>query len=171
MTRPPRRVERTDALRRDDDPSSPAPAPKATRSIDAASASHALLPRALRRRALTVACATDRERYAPDDPVDLRVTVRNRLPIPLRLRTTAPTPWTWAVDGVDRASTVDDLPRETGAVAFAARERKTFHTRWYQRFRVADDEWVAADPGDHTLTARLLVDDPRLAASTTVRIE
>lgn len=158
MTRPPRRTE--------DDPT----APRATRSLDAASASHALLPRTLRRRALTVACTTDRERYAPDDPVTLRVTVHNRLPIPLRLRTTAPVPWTWAVDGVDRASTVDDLPRETDAVAFAARERKTFHTRWYQRFRVADDAWVAADPGEHTLSARLLLDDP-LVASTTVRIE
>jgi hypothetical protein len=38
---------------------------------------------------------------------------------------------------------------------------------------VADDEWVAAGPGEHTLRARLLVSDPgdRLAATTTVRIE
>jgi len=158
----------TRSPRHDEDPT--ARTPRATRTLDAASASHALLPRTLRRRSLAVACTTDRERYAPDDPVTLRVTVYNRLPIPLRLRTTAPIPWTWAVDGVDRASSVDDLPRETGAVAFSARERKTFRTRWYQRFRVADDAWVAADPGEHTLSARLLLDDP-LVASTTVRIE
>jgi hypothetical protein len=170
MTRPPRRDERT-GTPRNDDPVSPVSDPRTTRSIDAARASHALVPRALRRRALTVACATDRDRYAAADPVRLRFTVRNRLPIPLRLRTTAPTPWTWAVDGVDRASTVDGLPAETGTVEFAGRERRTFRTRWYQRLHVADDEWVAADPGEHTLTARLLVDDPRLAASTTVRIE
>ncbi|WP_251341538.1 hypothetical protein [Haloplanus halophilus] len=172
MTRPPRRprrVERTDAVRHDD-PGAPA-APGTTRSLDAAKASHALLPRWLRRRALTVDCTTDRERCAPDEPVGVEFVVRNRLPVPLRLRTTAPVPWTWAVDGVDRASTVESLPAETGVVDFARRERKTFHTRWYGRIRVADDEWVAADTGDHTLTARLLVDDPRLVASTTVRVE
>jgi hypothetical protein len=170
VTRPPRRVERTDALRGDADDSS-APAVRTTRSFDAAAASHALLPRRLRRRALAVDCTTDRERYAPDDPVRIRVTVRNRLPVPLRLRTTAPVPWTWAVDGVDRASTVDSLPAETGTLELARRERRTFDAVWHQRVRVAADEWVAADPGEHTLSARILVDDPRLAASTTVRIE
>ncbi|WP_251329246.1 hypothetical protein [Haloplanus pelagicus] len=160
MTAPPRR---------ENSPSSTS-TPGTTRSLDAAKASHALLPQWVRRRALVVDCATDRERYAPDEPVRLRVTVRNRLPIPLRLRTTAPVPWTWAVDGVDRASTVDTLPAESGTFDVARRGRTTFHTRWFQRFRVAADEWIAADPGEHTLTARLLVDDSRLAASTTIRI-
>jgi hypothetical protein len=163
VSRPPRRDV--------DDPSAPATTVRTTRSFDAAKASHALLPRWLRRRALTVDCTTDRERYDPDDPVHLRVTVRNRLPAPLRLRTTAPVPWTWAVDGVDRASTVDSLPDETGTLELARRERRTFDAVWHQRVRVAADEWVAPDSGEHTLSARLLVDAPRLAASTTVRIE
>jgi hypothetical protein len=174
VTRRPRRAERTDALARDDDhPSVPSPRPAATRSLDAAKASHALLPRSLRRRALVVDCATDRGRYAPDDPIRLRVTVRNRLPLPLRLRTTAPVPWTWSVDGLDRASEVDALPDDDGTFRFARRETKTFEAVWYQRVRVAPDEWVAVAPGEHTLGARLLVDAPtdRLAASTTVRIE
>jgi len=169
-----RRVERTDALARDDeDPTTPSPRPAATRSFDAAKASHALLPRSLRRRAVVVDCDTDRTRYAPDEPVRLRVTVRNRLPLPLRLRTRAPVPWTWSVDGVDRASEVDALPDDDGSLRFARRETKTFETVWYQRVRVAADEWIAADAGEHTLGARLLVDDPstRLAATTTVRIE
>jgi len=165
-------VERTDAFRRDAaDPSTSADSVRTTRSFDASKATHALLPRWLRRRALTVDCTTDRERYAPDDPVHLRVTVRNRLPVPLRLRTAAPVPWTWAVDGVDRASSVGSLPEATGTLEIARRERKTFDTLWHQRFRIASDEWVAADRGEHRLSARLLVDDPRLVASTTVRIE
>jgi hypothetical protein len=173
VTRSPRRADRTDALERDDHPNTPAPRTATTRSIDAAKASHALLPRSLRRRALVVDCTTDRERYAPDEPIRLRVTVRNRLPLPLRLRTRAPVPWTWSVDGVDRASAVDSLPDDPSIVRFARRERKTFATTWYQRVRVAPDEWVAVDAGDHTLRARLLVDDPtgRLATSTAVRIE
>lgn len=174
MTRRPRRAERTDALARDDEnPNTPSPRPTTTRSLDAAKASHALLPRSLRRRALVVDCTTDRETYGPDDPIRLRVTVRNRLPLPLRLRTTAPVPWTWSVDGVDRASDVDALPDDPGSLRFARRETKTFETTWYQRVRVAADEWVAVESGDYTLRARLLVDDPtgRLAASTTVRIE
>lgn len=172
MTRPPRRIERTDALVRDDDhPSTPSARPTATRSFDAAKASHALLPRWLRRRALVVDCATDCERYAPDEPIRLRVTVRNRFPLPLRLRTVAPVPWTWSVDGVDRASETDTLPDDAGTLRFARRETKRFEAVWHQRFRVAADEWVAADPGDHTIGARLLVDDSRLAATATVRIE
>jgi len=174
VTRPPRRTERTDALARDDDhPNTPPATATATRSFDAAKASHALLPRALRRRALVVDCDTDRETYAPDQPVRLRVTVRNRLPLPLRLRTTAPVPWTWSVDGVDRASEVDALPDEPGTLRFARRETKSFEAVWYQRIRVAADEWVGVDAGEHTVGARLLVDDPadRLAATTTVHIE
>jgi len=172
VTRPPRRAERTDALARDDDhPTTPSARPTATRSFDAAKASHALLPRTLRRRALVVDCTTDRARYAPDEPIRLRLTVRNRLPLPLRLRTTAPVPWTWSVGGVDRASTVDTLPDDAGSLRFARRETKTFEAVWHQRVRVAPDEWVVVDAGDHTLGARLLVDDSRLAATTTVRIE
>lgn len=172
MTRPPRRAERTDALARDDDhPNTPSTRPTATRSFDATKASHALLPRSLRRRALVVDCTTDRARYASDEPIRVRLTVRNRLPLPLRLRTTAPVPWTWSVDGVDRASTVDSLPDDAGTLRFARRETKTFRVVWHQRVRVAPDEWVAADAGDHTIGARLLVDDPRLAATTTIRIE
>jgi len=174
VTRPPRRAERTDALERDGDhPNTPTPRTTTTRAIDAAKASHALLPRSLRRRALVVDVATGRARYATDEPIRLRVTVRNRLPLPLRLRTRAPVPWTWSVDGVDRASAVDTLPDEDGSLSFARRETKTFAATWYQRVRVAPDEWVTVDAGDHTLRARLLVDDPtgRLAASTTVRIE
>jgi len=173
MTRPPRRAERTNALVRDDDPGTPPATATATRSFDAAKASHALLPGPVRRRALVVDCATDRERYALDDPVHLRVTVRNRLPLPIRLRTAAPVPWTWSVDGVDRASTADTLPDDPGTLRVARRETKTFRAAWYQRLRVADDEWVAVDPGEHTLRARVLVADPtdRLTATTTVRIE
>ena len=173
MTRPPRRVEHTDAPTREDHPNTPTSRATTTRVIDAAKASHALLPRSLRRRALVIDVATGRARYAPDEPIRLRVTVRNRLPFPLRLRTRAPVPWTWSVDGVDRASGVDALPDDAGTLRFARRETKTFEATWYQRVRVAPDEWVEVDAGDHTLRARLLVDDPtgRLAASTTVRIE
>jgi hypothetical protein len=172
VTRPPRRAERTDALARDDDhPNTPSARPTATRSFDAAKASHALLPRAFRRRALVVDCTTDRAHYAPDEPIHLRLTARNRLPLPIRLRTAAPVPWTWSVDGVDRASEIDTLPDDAGSLRFARRETKTFEAVWHQRVRVASDEWVAVDAGDHTVGARLLVDDPRLAATTTVRIE
>ncbi len=90
MIRRPRRAERTDALERDDEhPNTPPP-----RSIDAAKAAHAPFPRVVRRRALVVGYRTDRACYAPDDPVRLHATVRNRLPLPLplRLRTAAPVP-------------------------------------------------------------------------------
>jgi len=74
---------------------------------------------------------------------------------------------------VDRASEVDTLPDDPGTLRLARRETKTFDATWYQRIRVAADEWAAVESGEHTLRARLLVDDPRgrLTATTTVRIE
>ncbi|MFB6108929.1 MAG: hypothetical protein ABEJ82_08850 [Haloplanus sp.] len=145
--------------------------PETTRSLDAANAGRALLPRAVRRWAVTVSVTTDRDAYAAGDPVRFRVRFRNRLPVPLSIRTATPVPWTWSIDGLGRASRVpgDSLPETPGTLRLARRETTTVARTWFQRIRVADDEWVAADPGDHTL--RVSVPGTDLAAETTVRIE
>lgn len=140
-----------------------------TRSLDAAKASHALLPYAIRRWAVSVSVATDRDTYAPDDPIRFRVRFSNRLPVPVLLRTSTPVPWTWSVDGVPRASAVDSPPEGTGALRLARRETKTVDRTWHQRIRVADDEWVPVASGEHTL--RVAVPGTDLAAETTVRVE
>ena len=141
-------------------------------TVDWTNLSHALLPTMVRRRAIEVHLETDRTVYAADDTVRFRVVFRNRLPVPVVLRVESPVPWSWAVDGVERASRVaDSLPTGPTRFGFGRRERKTFAREWHQRIRVGEREWTPVDAGDHTLRAWVTDRDRSLAAETTVRIE
>lgn len=139
------------------------------------SASHALMPTALRYRAIAVSVETDREVYAEDDPVTLRVTMRNRLPFPVSLKTTSPVLWTWAIDGMPEASRYDDgTPDETGLFRFDRSERKVFTRQWHQRFRESEREWSRAGRGEFTVSAGVNVEgaaEKGLVDETTIRIE
>ncbi|WP_254763325.1 hypothetical protein [Natrinema marinum] len=130
------------------------------RSVDWAALSHALTPTRLRHRALAVTVSTNKRRYERGEPVAITVEFRNRLPVPLRLRTESPIRWTWAVDGDREASREPPaLPDRPTAFDFARRERKHFRRQWSQRIRVAEDEWVPVDAGSYTITVRLTRDD------------
>ncbi|THE64417.1 hypothetical protein D8Y22_13480 [Salinadaptatus halalkaliphilus] len=124
-----------------------------SRTIDWAALSHALLPRRLRTRAITVSVRTDADVYHRGDPVAVEIDLRNRLPVPIRLRTDSPNVWTWTVDGepVDAR----DVPDRPGSIHFDRGERKRFHRRWSQRVRVRDREWKPVEPGTYTIAARL----------------
>lgn len=173
-----RRIYESDALHRDDaDPHSPRErdgTPK-YRSLNWRAASHALLPVALRRWAIDVEIETAKETYAVDEPIDLRVRFRNRLPFPVTLRTRSPVPWHWAVDGhVDARVEPPDEPDDRSAFQFGRSETKTFTRRWPQLFKTGDRTWEPAEPGEHTLSVS--VNDGKdasesLRAETVVRIE
>jgi hypothetical protein len=154
--------------RRDDGDSDPGP-----RTIDWSAASHVLVPTWLRRRAVTVTVETDRDSYAPDEPVGFRVRFRNRLPFPVAVPTASPVPWTWSIDGVDEASHVATLPEERGLFEFDRAERKQFTRRWQQRFQRDGRTWTPADRGEHTLAARINTPSgvESVTAETTFRIE
>lgn len=123
-----------------------------SRTIDWAALSHAALPVGLRTRAIAVTVETDSAVYQRGEPVDIEVELRNRLPIPVRLRTDSPNVWTWAVDGDREASRVDeDVPDRASSIAFARGERKRFRRRWPQRIQVSETEWEAVDPGTSTI--------------------
>lgn len=125
-------------------------------AIDWAALSHALTPTALRCRVIEVTVETDRDRYDPGEPVAITVAFRNRLPVPIRLRTDSPNRWTWAVDGAPNASRVPRaVPDRPAVFSFARRERKRFTRRWLQRFRVADDRWEPVEPGTYAITAAI----------------
>ena len=172
-----RRIYESDALHRDDaDPHSPRErdgTPK-YRSLNWRAASHALLPVRLRRWAIDVEIETPKETYAVDEPIDLRVRFRNRLPVPVTLRTESPVPWHWAVDGhVEARVEPPDEPDDRSAFDFARSETKTFTRRWPQRLKTGDRTWEAVEPGEYTLSVSVNDDDAggRLSAETTVRVE
>lgn len=170
-----RRIYESDAVVRDEHPHTPAPTSTEGRStVDWAALSHAVLPERIRSRAVAVTVETDRETYRPGQPVGVRVTLRNRLPVPVTLRTRSPIRWQWAVDGVPGGSLLDHpTPDHRATLSFRRRERKTFVRHWYQTIPESADRWRPVEPGEHVITAWINVNEPvarRLHAETTVNI-
>ncbi|GAA0206872.1 hypothetical protein [Halobaculum roseum] len=134
-----------------------------------------LLPGRLLRRGLSVSVETDGDVYAPGDPIGVRVELRNAYPVPVEVATASRRRWGWEIDGLLEGS---DEPRRDpggrGALAFRARERKSFAWTWDGRVKqVTDDRErsVPLDPGEHELRAFLATASERPAATTTFRIE
>jgi hypothetical protein len=118
-----------------------------------------LVPQWVARRALTVSVETDRDTYAVDERVRFRVTVRNRLPVPVVVETPDRRLWGWTVDGELEASDeprFDDPRSDTpGTLTLRGGQRLVVDRTWRGRFRrVRGDgptRWVPADPGRHEL--------------------
>lgn len=175
-----RDVHDTDAVHRDDDdPFAPRDGGRGGRrsrsAFDWRNVSHALMPTALRDRAISVSVRTNKRRYELEEPVLIRVRMANRIPFPVSIQTESPVLWTWAVDGVERASRLtEEPPDEPGLLRFGRSERKTFERRWSQRIRNLQGRWLPVDRGEYELSARINVDraaDRGLADETTITVE
>jgi hypothetical protein len=172
-----RRLYESEAVERDDeDVFVPRSTSKKGRStLDWDKLSHALLPMSLRLQAITVAIETGADASEPGESVPFRVSMHNRYPIPVVLRTPTPVRWTWALDGVERASHVSpgEPPERATLFSFAGRETKTFERTWSGKIRRTEAEWETPEPGEHTLAAWIDVEDPEgggLRAETTVEL-
>ncbi|APW99848.1 hypothetical protein CHINAEXTREME_19650 [Halobiforma lacisalsi AJ5] len=175
-----RRIYESDALHRDDEPFTPREKDssykiQAMRSVDSTALSRRVLPQGLRHRAVSVTVSTPQEEYAVGEPIPFRVTLRNPLPAPVAIPTRSPLLWAWKVDGFAEAAEIQlhDPPDEEGELVLDRGERKRVTKRWDQLFRVSDSEWEPAEPGEHTISAEINVEDPvgkGLAGETTVRI-
>lgn len=183
-----RRIYESEALRRNEDnPFAPGEGDGNARDrkrsllsenrsmIDTAKASHALMPSRLRDWAIAVTVETNRETYAPGEPVRIRASFSNRLPMPVVLQTPSPLRWDWFVDGVPEGSYVREEPEpETSLFHFDRGRTRTFDRTWYGRFKTGATEWEFAEPGEYEIGVRVNVDDAEergLTASRTVRIE
>lgn len=172
-----RRIYDSDALSRDDDdPFTPTERDERSRSaIDWEAASHAFLPTWVRTRAVSVSVETNARSYARSEDVHWRVTFRNRLPFPVRLVTETPELWRWSIDGIDHATTIDRaIPDRKSAITFSRSERKVFERRWTPRIRMSESLWEPLEPGEHTLSVALNVENAAergLADETTFTIE
>ncbi|MFC7077190.1 hypothetical protein [Haloarcula halophila] len=149
--------------------------PQAMRSVPGRRLSGLLVPEWLCYRALSVAVETPKATFEVGEPVPIRVTMRNALPIPVTVATESPLLWTWHVDDVPEASHVErPIADDPGEFAFDRGERKTFTRNWHQSFRVSEDEWEPAGPGEHTIGAHLNVPEAAekgVDAETTIRVE
>lgn len=185
------RIYRSNALERDDeDPFSPVERGSRHESVkekvaryrrdraalDWGLASHALTPIAVRDRAIDVDVTTKFDTYSQREPVDIRVTIRNRLPIPIAIRTVSPVRWQWSVDGDTEASSLRPFEPEgePRLFKFYRGEQKRFERTWSQMFRTGDSEWQEAQPGEYEIAAWINVDTPDtrgLRSTTTVTLD
>jgi hypothetical protein len=133
-----------------------------------------LVPHGVARRAVTASIETDRDTYRAGEPVAIDIEFRNRLPVPVTLRTPSRRLWTWTFDGHPEARRerryLGDVP---GELSFRSRERKRITRRWDGLVKRKDKrEWVEPVRGDHEIAAYVALDgSPRPEATTTVRIE
>lgn len=125
--------------------------------------SHALLPTRLRDLAIDLTIDTEHDTYRVGESIDLRIGMRNRLPLPVQLTTLTPERWMWSVDGHPEGERVRPIVPEDEASPFVfdRSERKTFMRRWTGHFRISDREWEPASPGEYTVSVAINVDDPK----------
>ena len=183
-----RRIYDSDALYRDDeDPFAPSEqqrprrstaflSPGDNRTIDWAALSHAICPRWLRHRSLSVNIQTEKSTYENGEPINFLVSVHNQLPLPLTVVTETPVRWRWFLDGQPEASeiTVYDEPKTRQVYTFARNETKHYRKQWSQSIRTGKRKWEPVEPGEYTLSAAININDPQsngLYAETTITIE
>ncbi|GAA0675259.1 hypothetical protein ACFQDG_06745 [Natronoarchaeum mannanilyticum] len=163
-----RRIYESDALRRGEEPHEPSDEDddvagnRLPTMLDWGGVSKLFVPTSLRDRAITVDVETERETYAPGEPVAIRVRMRNRAPVPIAIPTPTPVRWDWTVDGVRQDARVDDVdpPDRKEHLTFARSETKAFSRTWRQTFKTGDREWTDAEEGRHEIAAFVDVDSP-----------
>lgn len=131
------------------------------------------VPQSFARRALAVTVETDKDRYRLGESVQLTVTIRNKLPVPISVATTGRRLWGWTVDGELEAS---DEPRyegdSAGKLTFRASEEKVLRHEWSGRFKRVGDRttWETPDRGTYEVGAFVAVEPPRPEDSVLIRI-
>lgn len=131
------------------------------------------VPARVARRALSVAVETDRSVYALDEPVEVTVSFRNRLPLPIVVATPKRRLWGWSVDGELEASDERRYTRSApGTFEFRPRETKRKTIVWDGRFERTEDvhEWVLPDPGEYEIAAFVATEARTPRDSTTVTL-
>lgn len=176
-----RRIYESRALRRDDtDPFAPRERgrkarPQAAKSIPSSWLSRKLVPTWLADRLVSVEIDLPVDEVPCGSSVPFSFVVRNTAPFPVTLSTRSLVFWEWEVDGYVEASQVPVTfdSDEPGRLTLDRGQRLRIDRRWDGMFKVSDSSWEWATPGEHTLRARLNVDDAAergLEAETTVRL-
>lgn len=176
-----RRIYDSEALERDDSkPHTPRERrrevkPQAIRWINSKSWSKRLVPHSIRHRAVSVRVETPDKEFEQRGNIPFKVTMKNRLPIPITIRTESPLPWKWKVNGHEGASHVNlrNPPDKPGKLHLDRGEREVIRRNWSGMFRVSEREWEPAESGEHTIRVEVNIENPEranLVAETDVQV-
>lgn len=127
------------------------------------------VPKAVANRAVTITVETNRDQYEVGDPVEIVVTLRNRIPFPIEIVTTGRRIWGWRVDGLLEAS--DETlyePSESRGFSMQARETKRIDFEWDGQFKRegTPTRWEPAKRGTHEIQVFLASDPPKTDSKT-----
>ena len=131
-----------------------------------------LIPSTVARWALSVSVETDKSEYGPDEPVEITVTISNRLPLPITVRIDNQRIWGWAVDGyVEAADEPLYVPDRVRSLSLRAGETRTHDVTWNRRIKRVDGQtrWEELEPGEYVISA-FVSTTPRTEDSKTVRL-
>lgn len=133
-----------------------------------------LVPQRLARAGLAVSVETDRDRYAVGDPVELRVVLANRLPVPVSVETPTRRLWGWSVDGeLEASDEATGLRGGHGTLSFRGRERKVVTPTWNGLLKRVGEErarWVEPTPGTYEIAAFIALPGKRPRATTEIEL-
>lgn len=128
-----------------------------------------LVPAWIARRAITITVEPEATEYTLGDEVAFQVVIRNRLPVPVTLRTPQPRLWGWAIDGETEATNERTYTSDTGGeLTLEPRAVRRIDQVWHGRFERTgagpnqQSAWVLPEPGTHELSVFLATDDPRV---------
>jgi hypothetical protein len=131
------------------------------------------VPQFLARRALVVDVTTDKDRYRLGEPVELTVTITNRLPVPVSVATPGRRLWGWTVDGQLEASDERRYEGDSpGSLVFRAGEKKVLSHEWSGRFKRVGRRttWETPERGTHEVGAFVALGEDRPSDSVLIRI-
>lgn len=117
-----------------------------------------LVPATVAERGIELSVVTDAPSYAPGEPIEITVTIRNRLPAPVVIATADRRVWSWSVDGLDEGSDEDRyIESVPNSIGFGPRERRQFIEQWDGRIRRtgAVDRWQPLPRSEHRIRAWL----------------
>lgn len=135
------------------------------------------VPQWLAQRAVDVDLTVPAREFPLGDPVPFTVEIRNRLPVPVTVRTPTRRLWGWAVDGELEASDEHAYAGDTaGEFSLEGGDVLRIDREWSGRFkrtgRPGDrTEHVLPDRGVHELSAFVATDDPRPRDSVEVELQ
>lgn len=134
------------------------------------------VPQWVAQRAIAVSVSVPDREFSIGDPVPFTVEIRNRLPVPVTVRTPSRRLWGWEVDGDLGASDEPTYAGDTpGEFSLEGSDYLRIEREWSGRLKRTGrggkrTEYVLPDPGVHEIAAFVATKDPQPRGSVEIEL-